>query len=70
MSEVRVVNGLKVAFVEEGEYFKSFSTPSMYSTARKTGADVVVMLSEGVTAESLTDEELFSLFTEVNNSKT
>jgi hypothetical protein len=55
---VRVVDGIKVGFCEHESYFSSFTTPSMHSTHRETGAEVVLLLAPGVKPEDLTDEQI------------
>lgn len=55
---MRVIDGLKIAFVSSESYFKGLHTPSMYSTSRETGANVVLLLAPGVTEDSLTDERI------------
>lgn len=58
---MREVDGLKIAFVGAESYFASLYTPSMYSTARDTGADVVLLLAEGKTEADVTDEDIRSI---------
>ena len=55
---MRTVNGLKVAFVSSESYFQGLHTPSMASTAKETGADVVMLVAEGKTEDDLSDEEI------------
>lgn len=55
---VREVDGIKVSFCEHATYFESFVSPSMHSTAKATGADLVFLLAEGVKADELTDDEI------------
>lgn len=55
---MRFVDGLKVAFVSSEVYFQGLHTPSMYSTAKKEGADVVFLLAPGKTEDDLTDEAI------------
>lgn len=58
---VREVDGLKVAFVSSESYFQGFGAPSMVSTARATGADIVILLAPSVSGDSLTDNEIRAL---------
>ena len=53
---MREVDGLKVGFVTSEVYFEGFHTPSMGSTARATGADVVFLLAPGKTGDDISDE--------------
>lgn len=55
---MRELDGLKVAFCEHESYFSGFTTPSMYSTSKATGADIVFLLGPGVKPEEVSDEEL------------
>jgi len=55
---MRIVDGFKVAFVEAETYFEGLHTPSMVSTARATGADVVFLLGDSVTEADITDEQI------------
>ena len=55
---MRTVNGVKVAFIESAAYFATFGKPSMHSVAKETGADIVLLLSEGKTEADVTDEEI------------
>lgn len=55
---MREVDGVKIAFVASEPYFASLYTPSMYSTARSTGADLVMLLAPGKTGDDLTDDDL------------
>lgn len=55
---MREVDGLRVAFVEHDSYFESFTTPSMGSTARATGAQAVFLLGPGKTAADVTDDDI------------
>lgn len=55
---MREVDGIKVAFVGEESYFESLLTPSMYSTARDTGADVVILLASGKQESDLADDDI------------
>ena len=57
---MRVVDGVKVAFVEAGTYFEGLHTPSMVSTALATGADVVFLLGDSETESGITDETIRS----------
>ena len=54
---MRTVNGMKVAFVSSESYFQGMHTPSMCSTAKDTGADIVLLLAEGKTEADLSDDE-------------
>ncbi|GAB2620282.1 hypothetical protein [Novilysobacter erysipheiresistens] len=60
MSEklMREIDGLKIAFVGSDSYFESLTTPSMVSTARRTGADVTMLLAPGKTEDDLSDDDL------------
>lgn len=58
---MRTANGLKVAFVSSENYFQGLHTPSMVSTAKETGADVVLLLAEGKTEADLPDDEIAEL---------
>lgn len=58
---MRIVNGIKVAFIEYETYFESLLTPSMVSTARQTGAEFVFLLAEGVKEDHMTDSEIEAL---------
>lgn len=55
---LREVDGVKVAFVEHEVYFAGLLTPSMHSTAKATGADMVFLLAPGVKAENVPDEDI------------
>lgn len=55
---MREVDGIKVAFVSSESYFQGFHTPSMHSTAKATGADMVILLAPGVEPESMTDDQI------------
>lgn len=55
---MRVVDGKKVSFVTSESYFESIWSPSMYSTAKETGADVVFLLAPGKTGDDLSDDEI------------
>lgn len=55
---MREVDGLKIAFVTSESYFEGFDTPSMGSTAKATGADIVILLAEGKTEADVTDEDV------------
>jgi hypothetical protein len=58
---MREVDGIKVAFVSSESYFEGFHTPSMYSTQKETGADMVLLLAEGKTPDDVTDDEIREL---------
>jgi hypothetical protein len=58
---MREVDGKKVAFVSSESYFESFTTPSMHSTAKETGADIVLLLAEGKTESDISDDEIRAL---------
>lgn len=58
---MREVDGMKIAFVSSESYFQGFHTPSMHSTAKATGANMVILLAPGVNEESLTDDQIRSL---------
>jgi len=58
---IRTVGGMKVAFVDSESYFAGLHTASMVSTARETGADVVLLLAPGVTPDAMSDEEIQAL---------
>lgn len=58
---MREVDGKKIAFVTHDVYFAGAYTPSMYSTARDTGADVVLLLGPNKTGDDLTDDEIREL---------
>lgn len=53
---MREVDGVKVGFVTSEVYFDGFHTPSMHSTAKQTGADVVFLLAPGKSSEDVSDE--------------
>lgn len=65
----RVVDGIKVAFVDSETYFASLFTPSMVSTARETGAEVVLLLAPGVSPDAMTDEEIRALLALMTSNK-
>jgi hypothetical protein len=58
---MREVDGKKVAFVDWETYTSSMFSPSMYSTARDTGADIVFLLAPGATEANLSDDEIRGL---------
>lgn len=62
---MRIVDGLKIGFVHSEEYFESFATPSMGSTARTTGADVVFLLAPNKTEEDLTDDDIRDILSSI-----
>lgn len=62
---MREIDGLKVAFVEGDSYFAGFHTPSMYTTAKKNGADVVFLIAEGKTEAGISDDEIRALVEDV-----
>jgi len=53
---MRKVDGLKVGFVTSEVYFEGLHTPSMHSTANRTGADAVFLLAPGKTGDDVSDE--------------
>ena len=55
---MREVDGMKVAFVTHDVYFAGLATPSMYSTAKATGADIVFLLAAGKTEADLSDDDI------------
>lgn len=59
--KLREVDGIKVAFVSSESYFQGFHTPSMHSTAKSTGANMVILLAPGVDSDSVTDEQIRSM---------
>lgn len=58
---MREVDGMKVAFVQSESYFSGLHTPSMYSTSKATGADIVVLLATGKTESDITDDDIRGL---------
>lgn len=58
---MREVDGIKVAFVSSESYFEGFHTPSMYSTQKETGADMVLLLAEGKTPDDVSDDAIREL---------
>jgi len=55
---VREVNGMKVSFISHEEYFAGFHSASMYSVAKQTGANVVLLLGPGKLPEDLSDDDI------------
>lgn len=66
---VREVDGIRVAFVASKGYFASLATQSMVSTARDTGADLVLLLAPGKTEADLSDDEIRALLELVHMTK-
>lgn len=66
---VRIVDGVKVAFVDSETYFAGLHTTSMVSTARETGAEVVLLLAPGASPDAMTDEEIRALLALMTSSK-
>ena len=60
-TETKMLCGLKIGFVLEEDYFKGFHTPSMYSTAKATGADMVVIVAKGKTPDDITEDDITAL---------
>lgn len=58
---MREVDGLKIAFVSSESYFEGFHTPSMGSTQKATGADMVLLLSPGKAESDITDDMIRAL---------
>ncbi|HZF98299.1 MAG TPA: hypothetical protein VEY92_08665 [Pseudoxanthomonas sp.] len=58
---MREVDGLKIAFVSSESYFEGFHTPSMVSTQKATGADMVLLLSPGKVESDITDDMIRAL---------
>ncbi|KAF1706243.1 hypothetical protein [Pseudoxanthomonas sacheonensis] len=55
---MRTVDGYTVAFVDSESYFQGFHTPSMVSTSRETGADIVLLLAPGKSGDDVPDDEI------------
>jgi hypothetical protein len=62
---MREVDGMKVAFVQSESYFAGFHTPSMHSTSKATGADVVFLLAPGKSESDLSDDDIRGLFASI-----
>ena len=58
---MREVDGIKVAFVQSESYFEGLHTPSMYSTSKTTGADMVLLLAPGKAESDLSDDDIRGL---------
>jgi hypothetical protein len=58
---MREVDGKKVAFVEHASYFAGFGTPSMHSTSKETGAEMVILLAPGKTEADVSDDDIRNL---------
>lgn len=59
---MREVDGIKVEFVTSEVYFEGLHTPSMISTARATGADVIFLLGTGKVGDDISDETVREMF--------
>lgn len=66
---MREVDGLNVAFVSSESYFDGFHTPSLISTSRATGADLVILLAPGKTEEDITDDDIRALLTQASDAR-
>lgn len=55
---MREVDGIKIAFVTTESYFEGFHTDGMWRTAKKTGADVVILLAPEKVESDLTDDQI------------
>lgn len=66
---MRVVDGMKIAFVDSESYFQGMHTASMVSTARDTGADVVLLLAPGKTGDDVPDDEIRKVLTAAKDPK-
>lgn len=66
---MRDIDGVKVAFVSHEVYFESLMSPSMVSTHRATGADIVLMLAPGKTRDDVSDDSLRELIASAKATK-
>lgn len=62
---MRELDGMKIAFVSSESYFESMFTPSMYSTAKETKADMVLLLAPGKTEADITDDDIRKMLTAI-----
>lgn len=58
MTTIRRIDGRTVALTDSETYFEGFHTPGMYQIAKATGADMVLLLAHGKTADDITDDEI------------
>lgn len=69
MNTLREVDGWKIAFADNDDYFRSLGTPSMTSIARGTGADMVILLAPGKTGDDISDDEIRELRKDCENAR-
>jgi hypothetical protein len=67
--QFREVDGLKIAFVHSESYFSGMLTPSMYSTHKATGADVVILLAEGKTYADVSDDAVREILSDSKGAR-
>lgn len=61
MADLREVDGMKIGFVQSESYFEGLHTPSMYSTSKATGANMVILLAPGKTEADVSDDDIREL---------